>query len=139
MVLRAQCWAARRCDFARLGWLEAWRRPSRPFPDATLRASSSELQLELARQGRCGRLGHAARHNLAAGVGVGREHAVIPEHVKVRRRDQGDEPRDEIKRVQQHGVRAISPGVFEPVARRTGIVARVDDDLDRRSPDLRVR
>jgi hypothetical protein len=64
---------------------------------------------------RCGRLGHAARHNLAAGVGVGREHAVIPEHVKVRRWDQGDKPRDEIKRIQQHGVRPISPGVLEAI------------------------
>ncbi len=34
-------------DFAQLGWLKAWRCPSQPFSDAPLRASSSELQLEL--------------------------------------------------------------------------------------------
>jgi hypothetical protein len=49
--------APSRCDFARIGRLKAWQRPSRPFSDATLRTSSSELQLELARQGGLGRGG----------------------------------------------------------------------------------
>jgi hypothetical protein len=86
---------------------------------------------------RCGRFGHAARHNLAAGVGVGREHAVIPEHVKVRRRDQGDEPRDEIERIQQHGVRPIPPGVLEAIHQALAIRRELEPLLsDWRSRDV---
>jgi hypothetical protein len=104
--------------------VRAHRQQPRPrMPVRGLRAAGrSTAGLELGRLAdeqpqlrRFGRLGHAAGHNFAARVGVGREHAVISQHMEARRRDQSDEPGDEIKGIQHHGVRPISPGVFEPV------------------------
>ena len=45
--------------------------------------------------------------------GVGREHAVIAQHVKARRRDQGHQPRDEVEGVEDYGVGAVPPRSLE--------------------------
>ena len=99
------------------------------------------------------RLGLAAEDDFGTRGRVRGEDAVITEHVKPRRRDEGAEPRDEVEGVEQDGVGAVFPRGLEgeadaPVAvkleavlveRRTGdvaaeplealAVAAVDDDL----------
>ena len=47
---------------------------------------------------------------------MGSEHAVIAQHVKPWRRDQGAEPRDEVERVEQDRVHTILPRVAKVVA-----------------------
>lgn len=64
---------------------------------------------------RCGRLGHTARDNFAARVGMGSEHAVIPQHVQARRRDQCGEACDEIEWIEDDGVGSVSPRTLERI------------------------
>ncbi|KIG11548.1 hypothetical protein DB30_03361 [Enhygromyxa salina] len=57
--------------------------------------------------------------------------------MKSRRRDQCDEPRDEIMRVQHHRVRAIAPGVFEPIHQTLALGSELEPLLsDWRSRDV---
>jgi hypothetical protein len=71
-----------------------------------------EHQLHLRR---FGRLGRGTGDDFAACGGMSREHAVVAQEVKARRRDQGDEPRDEVERVEQHGMRAVTPRSLESI------------------------
>jgi hypothetical protein len=54
------------------------------------------------------------RHDL--GPRFVREHAVVPQHVKARWRDQGAQPRDEIERVEHDRMHTILPRVPKVVA-----------------------
>jgi hypothetical protein len=53
--------------------------------------------------------------DFAARVGMSREHAVIAQQMEARRRDQGDEPTDEVERVEQHGMRAVTSSSLESI------------------------
>jgi hypothetical protein len=57
--------------------------------------------------------GRRARDHLAADFGSGREHAVVADHIEARRRDQCDQPRDEVERVEHDRVRPAAPRAFE--------------------------
>jgi hypothetical protein len=76
------------------------------------------------------------RHDLGAGLRVRREHAVIAQHVKPRRRDQSDESRDQIERVEQDGIRSVSPGALEPVAKPAVTVLLESFLRERRAGDV---
>ncbi len=59
------------------------------------------------------RLGLAAEDDLGARGRVRGEDAVVAEHVKPWRRDEGAEPRDEVEGVEQDGVGAVFPRGLE--------------------------
>jgi hypothetical protein len=63
-----------------------------------------------------GRLGRSARDDLLPMFGVSREHAVITQHVKAARRDQGHQPGDQIEGVEDHGMGAVPPDPMSPPA-----------------------
>ena len=50
---------------------------------------------------------------------MGREHAVVAQHMKPWWRDQGTQPRDEVERVEHHRVHTILPCVPKAVAAAT--------------------
>lgn len=59
------------------------------------------------------RLGLASEDDLGARRGVRGEDAVMAEHVKPWRRDEGAEPREEVEGVEQDGVGAVFPRGLE--------------------------
>ena len=82
------------------------------------------------------RLGLAAEDDLGARGGVCGEDAVVAEHVKPWRRDEGAEPRDEVEGVEQDGVGAVFPRGLEGEADAAVAVKLEAVLVERRSRDV---
>src|SRR5690606_32351309 len=82
------------------------------------REAEAERSLPRLEQGQLRRRarGLAAGDDLGAHGGVGGEHAVVADHVKSGRWNEGSEPRDEVQGVEQDGVSAVLPRGLEAEA-----------------------
>ncbi len=68
-------------------------------------------------------------NDLGADFGVGGEDAVIPQHVKSRRRDERGETSDEVQGLEQDGFGAVFPPLLEAVSQTT--IAMLFEALER--------
>jgi hypothetical protein len=112
-----------------------------PRPRVTARWLGAQLELgrlalEQLQLRRLGKLGRATGDDFAACLGMSREHAVVAQQVEARRRDQGDEPSDEVERVEQHGMRAVTPSSLESMQQTLAIGRELEALRDRRPRDV---